>query len=85
MGKKVKILILIGITISLLSCEVAKKLIDKFWPGPLTLILEKSDIIPNETSANLNTVGIRMPNSPIALSLIKASNKMRDSSLLQFL
>ena len=55
--------------------DVAKKLIDKFWPGPLTLILEKSDIIPNETSANLNTVGIRMPNSPIALSLIKASNK----------
>lgn len=53
--------------------EVAKKLMDKFWPGPLTLILEKKDIVPNETSANLNTIGVRMPNSDIALKLIKES------------
>ena len=39
---------------------------DKFWPGPLTIILEKKDIIPDETSADLNTVGIRMPNNEIA-------------------
>ncbi|WP_194192506.1 L-threonylcarbamoyladenylate synthase [Clostridium chrysemydis] len=53
--------------------EVAKKLMDKFWPGPLTLILEKKDIVPDETSANLNTIGVRMPNSNIALKLIKES------------
>ena len=41
--------------------DIAIKLMDKFWPGPMTLILEKKDIIPLETSANLNTIGIRMP------------------------
>ena len=53
--------------------EVAKKLIEKFWPGPLTLILEKRDIVPMQTSANLNTIGIRMPNNKVALELIKES------------
>ena len=55
--------------------DVAKKLMDKFWPGPLTIILEKKDIIPNVTSANLNTIGIRMPNSEIALKLIELSER----------
>lgn len=55
--------------------EVAKKLIDKFWPGPLTIILKKRDIIPCTTSANLDTIGIRMPNSHIALKLIDLSKK----------
>lgn len=53
--------------------EVAKELMDKFWPGPLTIILNKKDIIPNRTSANLSSVGIRMPNSEIALKLIELS------------
>ncbi|WP_288480566.1 L-threonylcarbamoyladenylate synthase [Clostridium thermobutyricum] len=53
--------------------EVAKKLMEKFWPGPLTLILEKRDIVPMQTSANLNTIGIRMPNNKVALELIKES------------
>ncbi|MGL4874326.1 MAG: L-threonylcarbamoyladenylate synthase [Clostridium sp.] len=53
--------------------EIAKKLMDRFWPGPLTLILEKKDIVPMETSANLNTIGVRMPNNEIALELIKES------------
>lgn len=53
--------------------QVAEKLIDKFWPGPLTLILEKKDIVPMETSANLNTIGIRMPNNYVALKLIEFS------------
>ncbi|MEG1003607.1 MAG: L-threonylcarbamoyladenylate synthase [Clostridium sp.] len=53
--------------------EIANKLMDKFWPGPLTLILEKKDIIPMETSANLNTIGIRMPSNRIAMELIKQS------------
>ena len=55
--------------------EVAQKIIDKFWPGPLTVILEKKDIIPNVTSANLNTIGIRMPNSEIALKLIELEER----------
>ncbi|MEG1482736.1 L-threonylcarbamoyladenylate synthase [Clostridium sp.] len=53
--------------------EIANKLMDNFWPGPLTLILEKKDIIPMETSANLNTIGIRMPSNRIAMELIKQS------------
>ena len=55
--------------------EVAQKIIDKFWPGPLTVILEKKDIIQNVTSANLNTIGIRMPNSEIALKLIELAER----------
>ena len=35
--------------------EIAMKLMDKFWPGPLTIILNKKDIIPNRTSANLSS------------------------------
>lgn len=53
--------------------EVAKKMMLKFWPGPLTIILNKKDIIPNRTSANLDTIGIRMPDDEIALKLIKLS------------
>lgn len=53
--------------------EVAQKLINKFWPGPLTIILNKKEIIPNRTSANLDTIGIRMPDNDIALKLIELS------------
>lgn len=53
--------------------KVAQELINKFWPGPLTVILEKKDIVPEVTSANLPTVGIRMPKSDIALKLIEFS------------
>ncbi|MGG7076360.1 L-threonylcarbamoyladenylate synthase [Clostridium sardiniense] len=53
--------------------EVATKLMDKLWPGPMTLILEKKDIIPMKTSANLETIGIRMPSNEVALELIKES------------
>lgn len=50
-----------------------EKLMNAFWPGPLTLILEKEKIIPSITSANLNTVGIRMPKNKTAQMLIEAS------------
>ena len=46
-------------------------LMDSFMPGPFTLILKKKDIIPNNVSANLDTVGIRMPANKIAHDLIK--------------
>lgn len=51
--------------------EDALTLMHAFWPGPLTLILEKSEIIPANVSAGLNTVGVRMPDHPIALKLIE--------------
>lgn len=51
----------------------AFELIDRFWPGPLTLILEKNNVIPDETTAGRNTVAIRMPKNEIALELIKES------------
>jgi L-threonylcarbamoyladenylate synthase len=53
--------------------NVAKKLMDRFWPGPLTIILNKKDIIPEITSAGLKSIGIRMPKDNIALELIKKS------------
>ncbi|MDU5260871.1 MAG: L-threonylcarbamoyladenylate synthase, partial [Clostridium celatum] len=46
---------------------IAQELIDKFWPGPLTIILKKKDIVSDVTSAGLDTVGVRMPNDEIAL------------------
>jgi len=48
----------------------AEKLMEKFWPGPLTLILKKSPIIPKIATGGLNTIAIRMPSHRIALSLI---------------
>lgn len=51
--------------------ERAEKLMEKFWPGPLTLALPKSDIVPDIVTAGLPTVAIRMPSHPVALNLIK--------------
>ena len=53
--------------------EKARKLADAFWPGPLTIILEKGDAIPDEVSAGLSTVAIRMPSHPVARQLIERS------------
>ena len=50
--------------------EDAIKLAEAFWPGPLTMILKKSDLIPNSVSAGLDTVGIRMPSNPVILEVI---------------
>lgn len=51
----------------------AKLLMDTFWPGPLTLIFEASDIIPEEVRAGLSTVGIRFPSHPVIHDLIELS------------
>ncbi|SHI37760.1 L-threonylcarbamoyladenylate synthase [Lutispora thermophila] len=53
--------------------EKAQKLIAHFWPGPLTIIFKKSKAIPDEVTAGLDTVAIRMPDDPIALKLIDKS------------
>jgi len=52
---------------------IAKKIMDKYWPGPITLIFNKSDLIPSTTSAGLDTVGIRMPSDIVARKLIEAA------------
>jgi L-threonylcarbamoyladenylate synthase len=54
--------------------EKLKKLIEIFWPGPLTIIVEKKESVPDIVSAGLKTVAIRMPANEIALKLIKISN-----------
>ncbi len=51
--------------------ERVYKLAEKFWPGPLTIILPKSNLVPDIVTSGLETVGIRMPNHPIALELIR--------------
>ena len=53
--------------------EEARKIADAFWPGPLTMILPKSDAVPYETTGGLDTVAIRMPSHPAAQKLIKYS------------
>lgn len=53
--------------------SIANKIMDRFWPGPLTLIFKKKNIIPDVTSANLDTIGVRMPSNEIALKLIESS------------
>ena len=50
--------------------ENALRLAEKYWPGPLTIILKKKDIIPMETSGNLDTVAVRIPDSEITRELI---------------
>ena len=50
---------------------VAYTLTRKFWPGPLTLILKRQSTVPNETTAGLNTVGVRCPNHPVTLAIIR--------------
>ncbi len=50
--------------------ETAIKLADYFWPGPMTLIFEKKNIIPDITTSNLSTVGFRIPNNSITLELL---------------
>ena len=49
----------------------AKMLAEKFWPGPLTMVLEKLPQVPDVTTGGLPTVAIRMPDNPIALELIR--------------
>lgn len=49
----------------------APGLMEAFWPGPLTLVMPKSDRVPSIITAGLDTVAIRMPSHPIALALIK--------------
>lgn len=53
--------------------ETARRLADAFWPGPLTIIMNKGAVIPDEVSAGLSTVAIRLPSHPDARRLIRES------------
>lgn len=55
--------------------KLAYDLAKRFWPGPLTMIMPKSDKIPDVTSGGLDTVGIRYPSHPVAIALISESCK----------
>lgn len=50
--------------------KIAKKIAEVFWPGPLTMILPKSDLVPPETTGGLETVAVRFPSDPVAQMLI---------------
>jgi L-threonylcarbamoyladenylate synthase len=52
---------------------MAQELAQKYWPGPLTLVLPKAAHVPDRVTAGLPTVGIRIPNHPLALALIEAA------------
>lgn len=51
--------------------EAGRKLAEKYWPGPLTMIFPKKDVVPYGTTGGLDTVAVRMPSDPVANRLIK--------------
>ncbi|GAC1302576.1 MAG: L-threonylcarbamoyladenylate synthase [Ktedonobacteraceae bacterium] len=59
--------------VSFIPAQV-ERLIEMFWPGPLTLILPRSPLVPTLVTAGLDTVAVRMPSHSVALALIRAAN-----------
>jgi len=53
--------------------ELARRLIDRFWPGPLTLVIDKSAAVPTLVTAGLDTVAVRSPAHPVARALLAAA------------
>lgn len=51
--------------------SMAYVLARKFWPGPLTMILKRGELVPDETTAGLDTVAVRCPNHPVTLAIIR--------------
>ncbi len=51
--------------------QTAERLAREYWPGPLTLVVPKKPIIPDDATAGLPTVGLRMPRHPVALALLR--------------
>lgn len=50
---------------------IAQKLIEAFWPGPLTMIFPKSELVPMAATGGLDTVAVRLPSHPVALAIIR--------------
>lgn len=53
--------------------DTARKLMEKYWPGPMTLIFKKTGKVPRSTTGGLDTVAVRMPSHPVARALIRAA------------
>lgn len=53
--------------------DTAKKLAEEFWPGPLTMIMRKKEVVPDTITGGLDTVAVRMPVHPVAMELIRKS------------
>jgi L-threonylcarbamoyladenylate synthase len=53
--------------------EAADRLAHEYWPGPLTIVVPKKPFVPDEVTAGLPTVGLRVPRHPVALALLKAA------------
>lgn len=53
--------------------EIAQRLMDEFWPGPLTVVLPKTDRVPDLVTSGLSSVAVRMPDHPMTLQLIRES------------
>ena len=58
-----------------ISRDTKLKLMKKFWPGPITFILKKQDIVPDITSGGLSTVGVRLPSSKVARDFITVAKR----------
>lgn len=58
-----------------ISRDTKLKLMKKFWPGPITFILKKKDIVPDITSGGLSTVGVRLPSSKVARDFITVAKR----------
>ena len=56
--------------------DIVDTLVDKFWPGPLTIILNKRENVPYRVTGGLDTVAVRCPDNPDALELIKKKRKV---------
>ena len=54
--------------------EKAKRVAARFWPGPITLVLPKTTILPGIVTSNLDSVGVRVPRHDVAIQLIRLSN-----------
>lgn len=64
--------------------EAALKLADRFWPGPLAMILNKKPEVPLAVTGGQQTVGLRMPDHPVALALLKSSGGIAAPSANRF-
>jgi L-threonylcarbamoyladenylate synthase len=53
--------------------EMARALAARFWPGPLTMVVRRKAMVPSELTAGLDTFGVRVPDHPVALALIRAA------------
>ncbi|HEX4470144.1 MAG TPA: L-threonylcarbamoyladenylate synthase, partial [Gemmatimonadaceae bacterium] len=53
--------------------EPASRVAEKFWPGPLTIVLPKRSVVPDNVTAGLDSVALRVPANPVALALLRAA------------